>query len=214
MQMKQILLGGSMSFSAEMIFGDTEDLDYRMEYGFEVKDGVVDKELLSVNNSVLIKRTSKTAKYKSETINPPTDKLIVQVRRDKDMYPEIEQLMTWAEGVICVSCSDINPYTIISPARFINPFSFSELVESLDADGINCVLKNASKLDYNVTSISTLKANNSIKLVNIKEKLVSENIIDMQLSSGMLRTLYLLCFLQKASKERLSFSRFMFYNEP
>ena len=206
MQMKQILLGGSMSFSAEMIFGDTGDLDYKMEYSFEVKEGVVGKELLSVNNSVLIKRTSKTAKYKSETINPPTDKLIVQVRRDKDLYPEIEQLMTWAEGVICVSCSDINPYTIISPARFINPFSFSELVESLDAEGKNFVLKNASRLDYNVTSISTLKANNSIKLVNIKEKQVSENIFDMQLSSGMLRTLYLLCFMQyikKSSKASL-----------
>ena len=196
MQMKQILLGGNTSFSAKMIFGDSEGLDYKMNYSFEVKDGFVDKELLSVNDTVLIKRTSKTAKYKSETINPPADKLIVQVRRDRDMYPEIEQLMTWAEGVICVSCSDINPYTIISPARFINPFSFSELVESLDADGRERVLENASKLDYNVTSISTLKANNSLKLVNIKEKQVSENIFDMQLSSGMLRTLYLLCFMQ------------------
>lgn len=39
-------------------------------------------------------------KYKDETINPPSDKLVAQIRRDKDQFPEIEMLMLWAEGVI------------------------------------------------------------------------------------------------------------------
>lgn len=195
MQMKSIFLG-SMSFSAEMFFSDPADESFKMEYSFALKEGVVDKEILSVNEVTLIKRTSKTAKYLSTMINPPADKLVVQVRRDKNLYPEIEQLMVWAEGVTCVSCSDINPYTILSPARFINPFSFSEMVEALDKSAKENVLASAGKLDYNVTSISTINAANSIKLVNIKEKLVSDNILDMQLSSGMLRTLYLLCFMQ------------------
>ncbi len=205
MQMKQFFLGVN-SFSAEMVFADAVDSHFKMNYSFAVKDGIIDKESLIVNDEVLIKRTSKTARYKSDVINPPTDKLIVQVRRDKNAYPEIEQLMIWAEGVNCVSCSDINPYTIIGSSRFISPFSFSELVDALDNDEKGRVLKNASKLDYNIISISTLKANESVKLVNVKEKLVSENIFDMQLSSGMLRTLYLLCYMEyikKSSKASL-----------
>lgn len=200
MQMKQILLGGSSSFSAEMVFSDVVDYHFKMVYAFVVKDGMIEKESLLVNDVVLIKRTAKTAKYKLDIINPPADKLIVQVRRDRNMYPEIEQLMTWAESVNCVSCSDINPYTILGPSRYINPFSFSELVDSLDSEEKNRVLKNANKLDYNITSISTIKASESVKLVNVREKLVSENIFDMQLSSGMLRTLYLLCYMEYIKK--------------
>ena len=117
MQMKQFFLG-SNSFSAEMVFTDALDLNYKMNYSFAVKDGIIDKESLIVNDVIFIKRSSKTAKYKLDVINPPANKLIVQVRRDKNAYPEIEQLMTWAEGVNCVSCSDINPFTIIGPSRF------------------------------------------------------------------------------------------------
>lgn len=36
--------------------------------------------------------------------------------------------------------------------------------------------------------------------MNVREKLVSENIFDMQLSSGMLRTLYLLCYMEYIKK--------------
>lgn len=198
MQMKQIFFGGN-SFSAEMVFTDALDCNYKMNYSFTVKDGIIDKESLIVNDEILIKRTSKTAKYKSDTINPPANKLIVQVRRDENAYPEIEQLMTWAEGVNCVSYSNINPFTI-GPSQFINPISFSELVDSLDNDDKNRVLANSSKLNYNITSISTIKASESVKFVNVKEKLVSENIFDMQLSSGMLRTLYLLCYMEYIKK--------------
>ena len=73
-------------------------------------------------------------------------------------------------------------------------------MDSLDSDDKNRVLKNASRLDYNITSISTLKASETVKLVNVKEKLVSEDIFDMQLSSGMLRTLYLLCYMEYIKK--------------
>lgn len=198
MQMKQFILG-SNSFSAEMVFTDASDCNYKMNYSFTVKDGIIDKESLIVNDEILIKRTSKTAKYKSDTINPPANKLIVQVRRDENAYPEIEQLMTWAEGVNCVSYSNINPFTI-GPSQFINPISFSELVDSLDNDDKKRVLANSSKLNYNITSISTIKASESVKFVNVKEKFVSENIFDMQLSSGMLRTLYLLCYMEYIKK--------------
>jgi len=196
MQMKQMHLGGSSSFSATMIFSDTNDNLFNMEYRFAVKNGIIDEEILIVNEIKLIERTSDNAKYKSETVYPPEDKLVVQTRRDKLLYPEIEQLMAWAEGIVCISCSDINPFTVIAPSQLINPFSFSDLVDSLDTSAKETVMVNASKLDYHISSIETIKANDNIRLVKIQEQEVSENIFDMQLSSGMLRTLYLLCFMQ------------------
>ena len=84
--------------------------------------------------------------------------------------------------------------------RFSNPFSFSEMVDSLDNDDKNRVMENVSRLDYHITSISTVKASENVKFVNVKEKLVSENLFDMQLSSGMLRTLYLLCYMEYIKK--------------
>lgn len=196
MQMKTLMIGGSNSFSVEMSFSDPSMPDFKMEYGFAVKNNNIEKEQFVVNDNILIKRTQKTAKYKSETINPPVDKLIVQVRRDKNLYPEIEQLMEWTDGVTWVSCSDINPYTIVGPSNFINPLSFSELVDSLDDASLKKVLENAALMDYHLTSISTIKFTDNIRLVNVKEKQVGEDLIDMHLSSGMLRTLYLLCFME------------------
>lgn len=206
MQMKQILLGNSRSFSAKLVFDNVTENNLRMEYSFTVKEGLIDREFFSYDDRVLIKRTLKDAKYDSKSINPPADKLIVQVRRDKELYPEIELLMEWAEGVTWVSCSDINPYTIIGPAKFINPYAFSELVDSLDDTSKKNVLKKAKQLDFDLISLNTVKHSDSLKLVVVKERFVKDIILDMNLSNGMQRILYLLCFIEQVknnSKERL-----------
>lgn len=187
--------GGSRTFETELVFRDSEDSEFRLDYSFGVKDSVVEKERLSVNGHILIQRSKTIAKYDKTTINPPSEKLIVQVRRDQNLYPEIEKLMLWAEGVISVSCSDINPFTIIMTNKFLNPWGFSELVESLQPKELKKVLSCSKELGYNITDIRTIEATAGIKLVQVKERYISNNMVDIQLSSGMLRTLYLLCFM-------------------
>lgn len=187
--------GGIRTFETKLVFQDFENSEFRLEYSFGLKDGVVEKERLTVNGHVLITRSKTIAKYQKDTINPPSEKLIVQVRRDKNSYPEIEQLMQWAEGVTSVSCSDINPFTIIITNKFLNPWGFSELVEALTPQELKKVLSCAKRLGYNITSIKTIEATAGIKLVQVKERYISNNMVDVQLSSGMLRTLYLLCFI-------------------
>lgn len=187
--------GGIRTFETELVFLDSEDSEFRLEYSFGLKEGVVEKEKLSVNGRVLIKRSKTISKYDKIIINPPSEKLIVQVRRDQNLYPEIEQLMSWAEGVISVSCSDINPFTIIITNKLLNPWGFSELVEALRPQELKKVLSCAKKLGYNITWIKTIEATAGLKLVQVKERYISNNMVDIQLSSGMLRTLYLLCFI-------------------
>ena len=194
LQMKQTFMN-IHSFEATLKFVEMEKPDWNMDYSFKINEGVVEKEELIVNGAVLIKRTKAIAKYENQRINPPSEKLVVQIRRDKDLYPEIEQLMLWAEGIAAVSCSDINPLTILGLGNFINPYKFSELVDALSPNDKKRVLSTAKELGYNIASIKTLEATKGVRIVQIKEKSISNELVDIQLSSGMLRTLYLLCFV-------------------
>lgn len=194
MQMRETSMGNS-TFEANLKFGDIKNPDWKMDYFFRILSGVVEKEVLSVNGVKLIYRTKAIAKYTDQKINPPSDKLVVQIRRDKDLYPEIELLMTWVEGVTSVSCSDINPFTILGTGKFFNPYNFSELVEALSPVEMKKVLATSKELGYDIARITTIEAINGIRLVQLKERYVPKEMIDIQLSSGMLRTLYLLCFV-------------------
>lgn len=154
LQMKQIILGGR-DFSAEMSFLDKNDAEWSMFYSFKVKDGVVEKESLSVCGRTLIKRTKSMSSYEGQAINPPAEKLIVQIRRDKNSFPDIEKLMVWAEGIVSVSCSDINPFTTIIPSKIFAPIPFYEIVDKLSETDKKNVLKRAKEVGYNLTSIIT-----------------------------------------------------------
>lgn len=185
------------SFDTAFSFIDPDVPDWKMEYGFQVKDGKVEKEMLIVNEVHLIRRNKNISKYKRDTIDPPKDKLIVQVRRDRTMYPEIEALMSWVEGVSFVSCSIINPYTILNEhPGFINPVPFSELVESLKESEKKKVLATARELGYDVVSMESVEYLTNVKLVSVRERYFRSEFLNVQLSSGMLRVLYLLCFLE------------------
>ena len=183
------------SFEAALKFTSSEDAEWKMDYKFKINNGIVEKEVLVVNEKVLINRSKTSAKYDTTKINPPSEKLVVQIRRDKELYPEIEQLMTWADGVTSLSYSDITPFTILGPGKFHNPYNFSDLVESLSQAEKQEVLSVAKRLGYNIAQIKTVEATKGIKLVQLKERSVTNEMTEMQLSSGMLRTLYLLCFI-------------------
>ena len=193
MQMKDNSLANkSFDVSMEIFFSDAE---MTLKYGFKVNEGLVEKEQLIVNGKEFIKRSKNNAKYKGVKINPPSEKLVVQIRRDRELFPEIERLMLWAEGITSVSCSDINPFTITIPGRLFSPLTFSEVVDSLTNAEKKEVLNTARELGYDITEMTTI-ANADFKLVQVKERDVSKKMIDLQLSSGMLRTIYLLCFMQ------------------
>ena len=91
------------SFEAALKFTSSEDAEWKMDYKFKINKGIVEKEVLVVNEKVLINRSKTSAKYDTTKINPPSEKLVVQIHRDKELYTEIEQLMTWADGVTTLS---------------------------------------------------------------------------------------------------------------
>lgn len=170
--------------------------DVIIEYSFEVSNGRVVSEILKLNEKVIVNRNEEKAYLKDDLISPPADKLVVQVRRDRDVYPEIEEIMDWAEGVTFISCSNLNPYTIYGPNELINPIPFSEMVGTLSDEERNSVIKSAHQLGYDILSIRSIEFNSDLKYVSIEEKGVKDKIIDFQLSNGMMRVLYLLCYIE------------------
>lgn len=192
----QRLLFNDERFEAKLVFSEPQTPKWVMEYELSVSPERILLERLVVDGSVLIERTQASATYRGMSINPPEGKLVVQTRRDSKDYPEIEKLMSWVEGVVYVSFSDINPYTIVSPkVGWINPIPFSQIVESLNNEDKEIVFKQARQLDYGISEMSTYEVAQDVKFVVVREQYMSKGIVDVQLSSGMLRVLYLLCFM-------------------
>ena len=186
-----------VSFDASFSFINPNDPGWMMKYSFQVKEGIIEKEVFVVNEKRLIIRNKAESRYKQEIVDPPKDKLIVQVRRDRTLYPEIESLMSWVEGIFFVSCSIINPFTIINDhPGFINPIPFSELVESLTKTENKKVLAAAKQLGYDIVEMESAEYFTNLKLVSVRERYFRSGFLNVQLSSGMLRVLYLLSFME------------------
>ena len=202
LQMKSIVLGET-SFKTKLTFVKPQQDGWCLVYLFEVVNGKVLSEQLTVNGRILIKRDSEKAVFMGQTINPPTERLVVQVRRDRDAYPEVEALMEWAEGVIFISCSNINLFTLIlsNATPIVNPLPFSTLVDSLTKDDKKAVIAFAKRLGYEVKDMTTVNAVGEMRLVVVNERYVKEPIMEFQLSSGMMRVLYILCFLEYVKHE-------------
>lgn len=202
LQMKPIMFEAA-EFKTKLTFEDAQDRDWNMVYAFEIAKGKVISEQLTINGDVLIKRSVEKTVFMGDSINPPMEKLVVQVRRDRAAYPQVEALMEWAEGVISISCSNINPFTVIlgSTTNIVNPLPFSTMVETLTSKEKKIVLETAKRLGYEVTDMTTVKTNGEMKFVAINERYIKNAIMDFQLSSGMIRVLYILCFLEYMKHE-------------
>ena len=196
LRMKPELLAPK-AFKTRLTFIEPDNNCWDLTYAFEIDNNIVIGEQLVVCGKTLLKRDRENTLLNGETINPPADKLTVQVRRDRNAYPEIEKLMAWAEGLMAVSCSDINPFTIINEkSGYINPIPFSELVGSLDKEEKESVIEDAKRMGYEISDMALIEANSEIKLVAVRERDMQNGLLDFQLSSGMLRVLYILCFLE------------------
>lgn len=197
------LLENEPYIGARLTFSEPADANWGMNYSFTLARGEVINEELDVCGISLIKREGEQAEMKGETITPPKDKLVVQVRRDRNAYPEVETLIEWAEGVNMISCSDINPLTILKGlSNFVSPIPFSDLVNALTEEDGKKLIAEAKQLGYHLRNIGTVQANSELKLVAVREESVSDMLVDFQLSSGMLRVLYILCFLEYVKKKK------------
>ncbi len=86
-----------------------------LQYDLSVAEGLVEREALvykpnGMAETVIIERDKTKSKLLDEIINPPSNKLVVNVRRDTQLYPEMEQLQVWAENIFGFSFNETDMY--------------------------------------------------------------------------------------------------------
>ena len=167
-----------------------------LEYSFEVFNGEIRSEILRVKGETLIQRELFSAKMYGDRINPPSGKLIIQTRRDTKRYPEIEEIIGWAEHTslfifsnITTSPKSLSPYAISREPLL--PEMFSKLSDSQK----NQLKKLMSDLGYPIANIIESERENGAKTLLIYENGVPVPLSPFDLSNGMFRVFCILNYM-------------------
>ena len=168
-----------------------------LEYSFDVVGGQVHAEELKRDGSVLIYRDFSSAKmYGDNKVSPPESKLLIQVRRDTKRYPEIEEIIQWAEHTslfvfsnITTSPNSLSPYAISKEPLL--PVMFSKISESQRK-----MLKGfMQELGYDIKDIKDYEMPSGSKSLHIYEGGIKVALQPFDLSNGMFRVLCVLLYM-------------------
>lgn len=175
-------------------------------YRFSFRDSNVHKENLVVvysdgSKKQWIERTADEAKFDGVVVNPPQDKLLLNLKRDTVLYPAIESIISWAENVDAFS---FNEFDLDGDERLYSRLinggdNLYSMVKALSPESIENVIKVAEDMGYHLEKIETFEYAD-VKKVIFVEKGVNEPLLDFNLSKGMFRTLYLLIYLEYVAK--------------
>lgn len=172
----------------------------RLEYSFEVVGGQVLAEVLKKNGSPLIQREQFSAKMYDDMVSPPESKLLIQVRRDTKLYPEIEEIIQWAEHTslfvfsnITTAPNSLSPYTISDEPRL--PVMFSKISVEQREQLINYL----RDLGYKIDNIVEYESSSGAKSLHIYESGIKMPLRPFDLSNGMFRVFCVLLYMLYSS---------------
>lgn len=179
-----------------------------LNYSFICTSGKVTFEELRCNDIVYLSRNDNSTILKreergqliEENINPPFNKLTINVRRDTIQYPFIENLINWAEnsyGILFNRIASINnteSFNILS-----NYDSLLSMFEKLNDQNRQEIVIELKNLDYSIENIVLENITEKIKVLHINETGVKCFLWEALLSQGMLRTLFLLVLVKYLS---------------
>ena len=168
----------------------------RLEYSFEVAGGDIQTEILRKDGRLLIMRERSSATMYDEMVSPPAGKLLIQVRRDTLRYPEIEEIITWAEHTtmfvfsnITTSPNSLSPYTISKEPLL--PVMYGKISEEKQKQ----LLAFMQELGYEIDRIEEYQKENGSKMLHIYEKGIGTPLTPFELSNGMFRVFCVLLYM-------------------
>lgn len=174
-------------------------------YAYAYRDGAIEYETLVEGDRHLIRRDKEHAVIGETTVNPPANKLCVQIQRDTTKNPEFEAIMQWAEQLRGFSFSDLSsrkPYEI--PSMFKERIDFSDMYEQIDkvAEKKDFVLAKMREMDYQIDSIEPVTVSDKFNIVILRENGVNTPLFSATLSNGMLRVFYIFSYIAFISLEK------------
>lgn len=188
----------SEDFGAFLTFEDNGEM---FIYDFQYLQNEIIYENLTVNETICLYRNKEKdiATLHNQPINPPTNKLILHVRRDTVQYPYIEKIMLWAEQACGLSFNEMDIEGDNGTYSYIlgKKQELYTLVESMPQDALERIISQAQSLDYPLSQIQAITIQDTFKKVVFAEKGVNGFLLtDKTLSKGMFRTLYLLIYME------------------
>ena len=176
----------------------------RLVYSFSVMGGIVTDESLvytdyaTNTNNEIISRDKETCVLQGEVVNPPANKLVLNVRRDTQLYPEMEILQKWAENVVGFSFNEADIDGDTKSDSWFNGYRYhlNDIVDDMEKsvgakDEFITKMKEAG---YNIASIKTLEFGGQKKII-VREEGLRFLMFDTAMSKGMFRTFFLVAYL-------------------
>lgn len=183
----------STPYKCSIVFADANGKEIAYSYSCSNKD--IESENMSVDGKSIIERDSSNSILDKDTINPPTNKLIIQTQRDTNKFPEFEIVINWAEHTRGFSFSDLSStYSFTVPSMFKESMLFDDLFDKIEKDKQDDIKNTMCDLGYNISKIGSIKLQQS-KLYYIIEEGVSTFLIPSIMSNGMLRVFYVLTYM-------------------
>ncbi len=184
------------------------ELNQELEFVIKWEDGRITYEKISIDQVVKVDRKVSSAQIYSEVtkkwqvISPPNDRSVLHVRRDKNEFPFLESLVSWASGVSGFGFANTSPNLIEIPG---NPFHLTSLnavpsaLEKLSESQLKRVLKQLEAMGYVLESASTdliegLSPN--MKMILLKEQGIAYPLKQFEISQGMFRAFSLLTIIE------------------
>jgi hypothetical protein len=196
LQTKEIAEGDNFFYKITFSDDDTE-----LIYSFACVQGNISLEQLIENNeNILIKRDENSTTFFNDEINPPSNKLTINVRRDTKLYPQIEKIVNWAENSYGILFNQINMFS--NATKFFSTMSKTEsLIPMFEKLSDNLKLEIQEELNilgYSINKLEIVNFGNEksdIKVLHIEENGVNIFLWEALLSQGMQRALYILVLL-------------------
>ena len=168
---------------------------HQIEYAFELSDGLIKSESLLIDGQSKIVRNASTAEMYGESVNPPANKLLIQARRDTMRYPEIEEIILWAEHTSLYVFSNITAsLKSLSPYMLSTEPLIPEMYEQIK-DQQNVLIEYIKELGYQIDKIEVVENASSGKWLLIYETGIEKPMEFYELSNGMFRVFSVLLYM-------------------
>ncbi len=180
-------------------------------YSFSVIDGVVVHEKLSylpngADEKIIIERDRTKCHLLDEVVNPPSNKLVVNVRRDTQLYPQMESLQIWAENIVGFAFNETDMYGDSRNESWFYGYKnkLNDIVVDMEKhEGAKEEFYSKLRdIDYNITEIKALDFGPE-KKVFVKEKGLKSPLFDINMSKGMFRSIYIVAYLLYFKRNKL-----------
>ncbi len=182
-------------FEPNMTFKDEDG--NQISYTFRIEEGIIKYEQLMANERLIIERDEHHSIIGAETINPPANRLILQVRRDTDKYPDIEKIIQWCENSYYLTFNEIELHQGKTSPFSLNDdkYNIYTMLRTMTGSWRDSFKASAKLVGYDIFGIDAQPIANEEQMI-ITELGVPVPLLRLGMSKGMYRVLYLLVFME------------------